>query len=225
MSADPKPSHCTWAQCAPQRWSRWSNLHCYGSWRTAPILLVWFFFLLVRVHGLYQPRHHHGTNLPTPEELFPDAHQRWWGEKQVGYQADTVTILIDKSVQVWELCSMSILSHCNFITLNNAWIFFLSLSAHTEAYTLSTLSQVTNRHEALTKMSLISWRYEKIHCLLLWDQRRSFLARTIRPRQESQQSQLPPSPSGITGKLFQQEGSLHPAKLPAICSIHQFTVF
>ena len=58
-------------------------------------------------------------------------------------------------------------------------------------------------------MSLISWRYYKIHCLLLWDQRRSFLAGTISLWQEPRQPQLPPSPAGVPGamdRLSQQEG-------------------
>lgn len=60
------------------------------------------------LHGFYQPQHQCGTNLPASEELFPDAHQCWWDQKQVGYQADTDVALAGESVQVREFCSMSI---------------------------------------------------------------------------------------------------------------------
>lgn len=81
---------------------------------------------------------------------------------------------------------------------------------HIHTHTFPTLPQVTNRCETLTKMSLFSWRYCKIHCLLLRDQRcRQLPGQDYQPEAGAVAAPAAPLASWsnwVTARLSQQEG-------------------
>lgn len=70
-------------------------------------------------------------------------------------------------------------------------------------------TQVTNRCEALTKMSLIPWRYYEIHCLLPLGPEAQLPGLGYQPEAGPQQPQLPLSPAQVAScmaRLSQGKG-------------------